>query len=394
MLLLGQKKSTLVFAVLTLLFALTGFGLAAVYLLNPTGALEQGPRYVISLWVGVAVGAAAAVVLGFFWVKSTKGWRLAKRYLLVFVVLALIGFPAYLYSSYLDHQQYRKIMVNGVERQYLIYVPTTYSSEHPVPLLLALHGGSGNAKQFEDETGFNQIAQREGFIVVYPDGLGSFKYSLHVWNSGYIKVASNMGTDDVGFLAALIANLEETYSIDTSRVYLTGHSNGGMITDRMAAEHPELFAAIAPVSSSIGGKATPNSPTYTIPTPSQPVTVIRVHGLQDQNVLYSGGYSQSGFQIGERYDDSENQSMTFWINIDKCQPTPIGTNSTNGLVTMERFVGGQDSTEVVLVTVNNENHFWGNLNKAVQSEQFNGGSLAEMIWNLLKGYSKTQPASP
>jgi polyhydroxybutyrate depolymerase len=389
---MSQKTLKHVFSILTIISVLVGFGLAAVYFLNPVGALERGPRYVIFLWVCAVIGVVSSMAMGFFWVKVAKGWRVAKLYLLAIIALLIIGLSGFLYASYVDHQQYHTLTVNGVERQYLIFIPTTYSPSQPVPLLLVLHGGSGNAKQFQDQTGFNQIAQQEGFIVVYPDGLGTFKYSLHVWNSGYIKAASDMGTDDVGFLATLIENLEQTYSIDTSRIYLTGHSNGGMMTDRMAAEHPELFAAVAPVSSSIGGKATPQSPPYTIPTPSQPVTVIRTHGLQDQNVLYNGGYSQSGFQVGERYDDSENQSTTFWINNNKCQNSPAITNSTNGLITMERFTGGQNTTEVVLVTINGENHFWENMNRAVQSEQFNGGSLSEMIWNLLKEYAKMQPA--
>jgi polyhydroxybutyrate depolymerase len=386
---MSQKKSGKIFALLTIATAAVGFASAALYLLNPIGALALGPRYVIFLWLCAALGILVSIVFGFFWVRRVKGRSLAKKYVLFFVVLGVIGFPAYLYTSYQQHQEYRKISVNGVERQYLIYVPTKYSANQSVPLLLALHGGTGNAKQFEDETGFNQIAQRDDFIVVYPDGLGTFQYSLHVWNSGYIKAASDMGTADVTFLATLVTYLETTYSINESRVYITGHSNGGMMTDRMAAEHPELFAAAAPVSSAVGGKETPNSPNYTIPTPSRAVTIIRVHGLQDQNVLYNGGYSKSGYEVGQRYDDSENQSTTFWINNDKCKTTPIITNSTNELITMQRFPNGQNDTDVVLVTINNENHFWENMNNAVQHEQFYGSSLSEMIWNLLKGYYKT-----
>jgi polyhydroxybutyrate depolymerase len=385
---MSQKTVGKIFAVSTIVAAIIGFGSSALYFYDPATAFENGPRYVIFLWICAAAGILASVVLGFFWVRRVKGARLAKRYVLVVAVLGVISFPVYLYSSYLTHQEYHKINVNGVERQYLMYVPTTYSASKPVPLLLALHGGTGNAKEFEEETGFDQIAESEGFIVVYPDGLGFFQYSLHVWNSGYIKAGSDMGTDDVAFLTTLITYLKTSYSIDASRVYITGHSNGGMMTDRMAAEHPELFAAAAPISSAVGGRETPSSPNYTIPTPSQPVTVVRVHGLQDQDVLYDGGYSKSGYEVGVRYDDSENQSTTFWINYDKCQKTPVITNSTNGLITMERFSGGQNNTEVLLVTINNEDHFWENMNKAVQSEQFYGNSLSELIWNLLKSYSK------
>jgi polyhydroxybutyrate depolymerase len=383
---MSGKKSGKLFAFLTIIFIVVGLVSLALYLYNPIGALENGPRYVIFLWLLAGFGIAGSLVSGFLWIRRCKGKSLAKKYLLALGVAIIILFPYYIVSSYLQNQQYFQINVNGVERQYLMYVPTAYSAGQAVPLLLALHGGSGNAKQFEDETGFNQIAEREGFIVVYPDGLGTFKFALHVWNSGYIKAASDMGTDDVSFIMDLVAYLKTTYSIDTARVYITGHSNGAMMTDRIAAEHPELFAAAAPVSSSVGGKATPNSQNYTIPTPSQPISIVRVHGLQDDNVLYFGGYSKSGFSVGVRYDDSENVSTSFWVNNNGCQSTPTVSNSSNGLISMERFSGGKNSTEVVLVTINNENHFWGNMNSAVKNEQFYGNSLAEMIWNLIKVY--------
>ena len=149
--------------------------MAAVYFLNPVGALERGPRYVIFLWVCAVIGVVSSMAMGFFWVKVAKGWRVAKLYLLAIIALLIIGLSGFLYASYVDHQQYHTLTVNGVERQYLIFIPTTYSPSQPVPLLLALHGGSGNAKQFQDQTGFNQIAQQEDFIVVYPDGLGTFR---------------------------------------------------------------------------------------------------------------------------------------------------------------------------------------------------------------------------
>jgi polyhydroxybutyrate depolymerase len=385
---MAHKKPSLGFAVL----AVAGIILAVVswlfYRHNPAMALARGAGYVLFLWLLTATGILLASASAFFWIKRSRGWRWARNYLFIVAGLAVIAVAFFLISNYLEHRQYHYISVDGVRRQYLIQVPSGYSPGHKVPLLLGLHGGTGNARQFENDSGFNRVAEKEGFIVVYPDGLGKFKYTLHVWNSGYIQAAGRAGTDDVTFIKDLVDYLKSQYSIDDQRVYITGHSNGGMMTDRMASEYPEIFAAAAPVSSAIGGKATPASPLYTIPQPAQPVSMVRVHGYLDQNVLYDGGFSRGGFGLRARYDISEKVSTAFWVKNNGCQTIPETENSAGGLISLEKYSGGRNKSEVVLVTFKNADHSWDNLNRTVPAEHFHGSSLAEMIWNLLKGYSR------
>ena len=164
---------------------------------------------------------------------------------------------------------------------------------------------------------------------------------------------------------------------------MTGHSNGAMMTYRMAAEHPSLFDGVAPVSDSIGGKTTPTSTPYIIPTPNDSVNIVAIHGSQDTNVLYNGGITKTGFNVDQSYNDSVNQSMMFWINNDNCSTIPTIQNSTNNVISLETFTGGIQNTSLKLVTINNANHFWENTDKIVVKENFNGSSMAEMIWNLL-----------
>jgi len=289
-------------------------------------------------------------------------------------------------SQVRQRAQYQTIDVEGIERQYRMYIPRSYDGVEAVPLLLALHGGMGSAQQFEKQTGFNEIAERDGFIVVYPDGLGVFKYSFHVWNSGYIRAGIGQNADDVLFLYTLIKHLQTTYRIDPSRIYMTGHSNGGMMTYRMGGEHAEIFAAIAPVSAAIGGYATSESPHYQIPTPTQPLSVVHVHGRLDKNVLYDGGETQEGINKGRR-DVSVNESIAFWVTQNNCSKTPIVEQSVNAKVILTKYVNGTNRSEVNLVTILNQNHYWDNMNRDLASEQFYGQSLAEMIWTLLKQYS-------
>ena len=385
---MANKKSILLFALL----AAAGVILAAVswfiYRHNPAMALARGAGYVLLLWLLTGAGILLALVTVFFFIKLRQGWKWARNYLFIIAGLAVVILAVFLISTYLEHRQYHYITVEGVQRQYLIYVPSGYSSGQKVPLLLGLHGGTGNARQFEKDSGFNRVAEKEKFIMVYLDGLGKFKYTLHVWNSGYIQAAGRAGTDDVEYIKTLVDYIKSHYSIDDQRIYITGHSNGGMMTDRMAAEAPGIFAAAAPVSSAVGGKATPASPLYTIPRPEQPVSIIRIHGYLDQNVLYDGGYSRSGYGLRARYDVSERASTAFWVKNNGCLTTPEQDNSTNDLISLEKYRGGKNNTEVVLVTIKNADHFWDNLNKTVATEHFQGASLAEMIWNLLKDYSR------
>ena len=188
------------------------------------------------------------------------------------------------------------------------------------------------------------------------------------------------------FLRTLIEHLTSSLSVDESRIYLTGHSNGGMMTYRMAAEYPELFAAVAPVAASIGGKATPESNLYIIPDPSSALSLIHIHGYKDRNVLYNGGVSESGFNVGERYDLSVNNSISFWIENNNCSKPAIIESSIHSKIIMETYSNGINDTEVNLVTFNEQNHFWENLNKELNEEEFYGKNMAEMIWSLLRQY--------
>ncbi|MDG6229485.1 MAG: PHB depolymerase family esterase, partial [Candidatus Thermoplasmatota archaeon] len=149
------------------------------------------------------------------------------------------------------------IMVDGLERSYSIHIPEGYDGSKPLPLVLVFHGGGGNANNILQTTGFNQKADEEGFLVVYPQGSGRLQNSLLTWNTGFCcGYAVENTIDDVAFIRQLIDHLQRHYPIDTKMIYATGISNGGMMTYLVGAELSDIFAAIAPVAASIGGQAT------------------------------------------------------------------------------------------------------------------------------------------
>ena len=345
--------------------------------------IERGPRLYFFLLFLELTFLLCSVILGFFWINTKYGFKKAKFYVIGISFCVIIILSGVVISNNQQRKEYSYITIDNIQRQYIVHLPTNYNDMSSYPILLALHGGSGNAKQFEDQSEFNRVADKYHFIVVYPDGLGLFEFNFHVWNSGYIGTNLNNGVNDVSFLYHLIMKLQTDYSINSSRIYMTGHSNGAMMSYRMAAEYPELFAGVAPVSGSIGGKMTPESNFYEIPKPNGSVNILAIHGKQDTNVLYNGGVTQTGFNAGERYDLSVNDSISFWIKNNNCTSLPITQNSTNNELTMESFTGGINNTFVKLVTINPANHFWENMNKVVSEEEFHGSFLAEMIWNLL-----------
>ncbi|MES2684101.1 MAG: PHB depolymerase family esterase [Pseudomonadota bacterium] len=165
-----------------------------------------------------------------------------------------------------------KLAQDGVQRSYRLFIPQGLKRDSPVPLVVALHGGLGTGDLFAKQTGFDAVAQAEGLITVYPDGLGK------VWNAG--RCCGGSQSDDVGFIKALVADLMTRLPIDAQRVFGTGFSNGAMLTHRLACEVPQLFAAIAPVS---GGLMLPSCASKT------PVSALLIQGRLDRRIFWEGG---------------------------------------------------------------------------------------------------------
>ena len=126
------------------------------------------------------------------------------------------------------------LTVGQRERTYLVHLPPVYDGKRSLPLVIVLHGGGGNAEGAARMTGFSEKADREGFVVVYPNGSGRLKTRLLTWNSGNCcGYAMDQNVDDVGFIRVLIDEFVKTRAIDPKRVFVTGMSNGGMMTSQI-----------------------------------------------------------------------------------------------------------------------------------------------------------------
>ncbi len=264
-------------------------------------------------------------------------------------------------------------------RTYLLHLPPVYDGKRSLPLVIVLHGGGGNAPGAVRMTGFSEKADKEGFVVVYPNGSGRLKTRLLTWNSGNCcGYAMDKNVDDVGFIRALVDELVKTRSIDPKRVYVTGMSNGGMMTYRLGCELSDRIAAIAPVAGALNVENC---------QPADPVSVIIFHGTADEHVLYNGGEPVQKVDRHFRVDNSVSYAVSFWLKHNGCSET--ARRSEKGSIRTEIYSGGKDGAEVVLYTVNGGGHAWpGGQAYLLGSEPTKEISATDLMWDFFARHPK------
>ncbi|MCK5004296.1 MAG: alpha/beta fold hydrolase [Candidatus Aminicenantes bacterium] len=217
----------------------------------------------------------------------------------------------------------RTLSYNGLNRSYFLHVPPESDSSIPAPLVIALHGATGNGDSLRcnPELALNKKGDNKGFIMVYPEGTGDSETRSFHWNAAHCCGSAWIDNiDDVGFIKHLIETLTVELHLDPSRIFVLGFSNGGMMAYRLAAEIPEKLAAISSLAGAIGGRFSENHEVCTIPIPSQPVPVLIVHGLQDQEVPYYGGNIVAA---NGRSDLPVSAAVSFWVTHNVCDPNSI-----------------------------------------------------------------------
>ena len=168
-------------------------------------------------------------------------------------------------------------------RSYSAYIPSTYKPEIPSPLLIALHGLSGWGLQLMDNTEFNNLAEANGFIVAYPNGNPELVDNrvIRSWNGGgCCAISQRNNSDDVSYINNLIDDVSGRYSINSKRVYLTGHSNGSMLAQKLACQLSNKIAAVAVVAGRL---------LLDTCNPELPVSVLQIYGTADTLNPESGG---------------------------------------------------------------------------------------------------------
>lgn len=243
------------------------------------------------------------------------------------------------------------IQINGQYRSFIVHVPP--SAMNP-PLVVNMHGLTMTASLQQMYTGFDDIADREGFVVVYPDGLENS------WDL--------MGSTDVTFISDLIDTCVLRYGIDENRVYATGFSMGGFMSYRLACALSEKITAIAPVA---GTHISYNC------NPQRPVPVLHIHGTTDSTVSFSNAAS----------------SISFWAEKNGCPLNPQITdpypeNDPISSVYKEQYTSCDEESDVILLAYEELGHVWPGAYGAGSDIDAN-----EEIWSFLKDYSKDRPGT-
>lgn len=237
---------------------------------------------------------------------------------------------------------------NETKRSYRLFIPSGYTPGRSVPLVIALHGGGGNAGASERMTGLSAYAESKNFILVHPNGSGRFSKFLLTWNTGNCcGYAHEHQVDDVGFIRYLIDTLSAEYSIDPKRIYATGMSNGGKMSYRLACFLADKIAAIAPV---VGSMEEPDC------RPVAPVSVMAFNGMADEHILYEGGAPKKAADRHPRVDNSAKNSVGYWVKRNHCNPVP--RHSQSGSVIRDAYYGCEGGSEVMLYSIVGGGHAW------------------------------------
>ena len=249
------------------------------------------------------------------------------------IVLLAVGCSPTPPSGFVTGTSLHHIDVGGHDRSYRLYKPPGVPAS--TPLVVVLHGYSGSARQVERDYGWDELADSAKFVVAYPDGLD------RAWNvdgEGCCGRAGREGIDDVAFVSAAVADITKNVGTNPAKVYVTGMSNGGIMTYTLACA-TDIFAAIGPVAGTQLNRC---------PNP-RPASIMHIHGTADRLVPYGGG---QGFSVinGPSVPDVN----AFWRNVDQCA-APATT--TNGPV-ITSTAGCAGNRGVTLITIDQGGHEW------------------------------------
>jgi len=235
-------------------------------------------------------------------------------------------------------------------RAYGKFVPSSYSKDTSIPLVVLLHGYGATGAQQESYMKFESVAEKNKFILVYPDGTTD-SVGKRFWNATDACCNFFSEVDDDAYLLSILKEVESNYSIDAKRIYFVGHSNGGFMSYRMACRHPDRIAAIASLAGASFFKETDCGA-------KSSVSVLQVHGTKDETILYEGGQI-----LGNSYP-SAFASASQWATVNQCTKNAVSRSTKLDLegniagdeTSIKAWTNCQNSSEVELWTVENATH--------------------------------------
>ena len=278
-----------------------------------------------------------------------------------FLICSCVNSETKNYSkSDISTSNFQTIIHEGVNREYVLYVPDSYDGSISVPVVLNFHGFNGDAYQYMNEADMRFLSESETFILIYPQGL-DLDGESH-WNACPNEGDNKSDVNDFGFIETLILKISSDYNIDLERIYAVGYSNGGMMAYGLANHKSELIAAMASVS---GAMLDCTGPT------AHPMPVIHLHGTDDFDLPYNGN----------NYYNSVQNTIEYWINFNNTNSEPIVNFDNSGEIKIEHYVydSGNNSVSVEHFKYIGGDHLW-------FVSTFQDKNTSELVWNFLSRY--------
>lgn len=241
----------------------------------------------------------------------------------------------------------------GQTRAYLVHVPRGYRHGTPTPVVFAFHGGGGHMElQAGAHYGLTNKADQAGFVAVFPNGHSRLPGGkLATWNAGACcGSARDEGSDDVGFVRAIVQQLTAHVTVDRQRIFATGMSNGGMFSHRLACDMADTFRAIAAVA------GTDNTLQC---QPSRAVSVLHIHARDDTHVLFGGGAGPDAFRDHSQVTafTSVPETMARWAQRNQCHGKPERVLTVPG-AHCEAYAACAEKTQLQLCVTDSGGHSW------------------------------------
>ncbi|RZL44805.1 MAG: phospholipase [Pedobacter sp.] len=271
------------------------------------------------------------------------------------------------------------ITVDGRARSYVLNLPPNYYEGESFSMVIAMHGGGGDALQFEASTRLTEKANASKFIVVYPEGVKSNGVlEARTWNAGACcDFAVENKIDDVKFISLLIDKLVSTYKINAKKVYATGHSNGGMLSYRLACEIGNKIAAIAPNGCSMVTASC---------NPARPMPILHMHSALDTKVPAAGGFGSGVGTAGINFTPIVD-ILNFWSGKNTCSTTSqVLVNNSNYKFTKWSNCIGNNTIQYYLTT--DGGHAWpgGLQGSAIGDNPSKVINANDLLWDFFQQY--------
>ena len=252
------------------------------------------------------------------------------------------------------------IVHDGLNREYVLYIPNSYDETSSIPLMLNFHGFGGSASDYMLEADMRSLAETDTFILVYPQG-SCLDGSSH-WNACPTGGDNKSDADDFGFVEAMINEISSQYNIDLERIYAAGYSNGGMMVYGLANFESELIAAVASVSGTMLDCTGPTN---------HPMPVIHLHGTSDGVLPYNGN----------SYYSSAQNVLDHWIDFNNTITNPTVNSDSNGGMTIEHYLYDQGDSGISVEHYKyiGGDHVW-------FSATYQGQNTSALIWNFVSRY--------